>query len=121
MKTTTRTRKRTTKPSSAPLGLQAIFAAMQPFHFQSFHGWTAPDAYVAVYESIRRTDRERDPHAFTNALAEAADQDAPGQFGPNGDLPASKCAEVAAICGFWSGVAACWHYMNAINGKDGAR
>ena len=107
--------------SRAPLGLQAIFAAMQPFDFQCVYGFTTPDAFVDVHRAINRTKQETNSNAFKTALAAAADREYPGTWGPEEDQTASECGDVAIVAGFWSGVAACWYYMNAISGKDGSQ
>jgi len=107
----------TPKRNAVPLGLQAIFTAMQSQEFQRIYAWTTPDAFTSIPGAL-----QRDPARLTEALKEAANREYTGnEWGPDGNQPASECADVAILAGFWSGVAACWFYMNAINGKDGAR
>jgi hypothetical protein len=113
-----KTAKRGPRRRPAPLGLQSIFQAMQPFDFQKVYGATSPGSFADVYKSIAKTSQGDD--AFSAALTAAINADYPGGgFGPDGNLKASECADVAAHGGFWAGVAACWRYMTAING--GAR
>ena len=121
MKTTKASAKRRTRRSRlTPIGLRALFDAMQGQDFRSFYGTTTPEAFLDVPRML--VWDERTPKAFKDALAQAAEREYPGgKWGPNGDQLASECADVAILAGFWSGVATCWYYMNAINGKDGGR
>jgi hypothetical protein len=97
-----------------PLGLRAIFQAMQSPGYCSYYTETTPEHFSAFPAALRA-------NAFVQALKDATDQEFPdGKFGKDGDLLASECPEVICVSSFWAGVAACWFYMNALNGKDGA-
>jgi hypothetical protein len=119
---TAKTSKQRRRRSPAPLGLHAIFSAMQSDDYRSVFGPTRADAFVDVQNALRSVSQDRHHRDFNRALAAAANRDYPGAgFGPNGKQRASECPDTIALSSFWAGVAACWFYMNAINGKDGAR
>ena len=110
------TRKRTKKPA-APLGLQALFSAMQTDNYRSYYAPTTPGAFVDIPTALSAIKGD----SFTRALEAAADREFVGaEWGPDGTQRAHECAGVYGLACFWAGVAACWHYMNAINGKGGA-
>ena len=89
---------------------------MQSYEFQRMYGYTRPDAFIDVHCALAN------PDTFGGVLTRAANTAYPGHgFGPGGEQTAAECAEVAIDAGFWAGVAACWHYMTAINGQGGAR
>ena len=114
-----RTVKKRTKKPQAPLGLQALFNALQPYDFQREHGFTRPDNFLSVVGTVFASQKS---FAFSKALARAADAEYPGrEWGTDGDRAAHDEPDVIVLAGFWAGVAAAWYVMTAINGKDGGR
>ena len=108
-------------PAPVPAGLRAVFSALQSDGYRDIHVSSTPESFLDVPAALARVS-EHDRHAFTEALAAAANREFPGGgFGPDGTQPASECPEVLALSAFWAGVAACWYVMTAINGKDGVR
>ncbi len=105
--------KRRSKARHVPLGLRAIFEAMQTDAYRTFHGPTTPEAFCAIPAALLNPRAE----AFNEALRAAADR----EFECPADDPAHDSVELMSISSFWAGVAACWYYTNAINGRDGGR
>jgi len=96
---------------------------MQTDGYRDVYAATSPDAFLNVPTALARVS-QGDDKAFERALAAAADRDYPGRrFGSDGKQTAHESSEVFMVSSFWAGVAACWYYMNAINGQGdgGAR
>lgn len=112
-------RRASRKSQSAPLGMRAVFAAVQPYD----HGVTNVDAFADVPGAVLRTMYGGKHGDLMDVFKRAANRDFPGtEFGPDGNQRASECIDVLPLASFWAGVATCWYVMTAINGgKSGAR
>jgi len=96
------------KNPSVPLGLRAVFSAMQSDEYRRIYGSTDPDVYLDVVAALQSTERD----GLTGAIAAATER----EFGKDPDDLASHNVVLVSITAFWAGVAACWHYMSPMNG-----
>jgi len=99
----------------APLGLRAIFNALQPDGYRARYTASHADDYVDVPNAVLET-LHGDASEFLPVLFRTADREYPGNMGPDGQR-AHDTPELLAVSAFWCGVAVCWHVMAAINGE----
>ena len=100
--------------ANSPAGLRAILAALIPEGFNAqFPASVAGTVNVTaqLLTNARGPQDSYEHHVF--AIARRMYQGT--------DKPADTQPDLTANAGFWLGVATCWHLMNAINGRDGAR
>ena len=97
-----------------PLGLAMLFDALQSSAYRNHYAPSSAHDFADVPTAFLKA---RDCQAVTLLLKQIADREYAGcEFGPNGDLRASECVDVAVLSAFWAGVATAWHSMTALNG-----